>query len=355
MNTLCRIKQYIDEKGIDAVAIDSWQNVLYTSGFTGYDDALLLVTKKNQYIFTDSRYTVQSKEQCKEFELVLSHKYAKDALISVLKKENVSKLGFEEKSISYNAYENFYQKLGAELYPCSDFFNNAREIKTPDEINKIEKACDIAASALVATLPYIKPGVSEKEVAARLEYEMRINGAEREAFPTIVASGIRGSMPHGVASEKLIEKGDAVTIDFGAFYKGYCSDCTRTFFVGEPDQKMRRIYEIVLKAQRAALSGYVDGMKACELDKIAREIIAAEGYAKEFAHSTGHGVGIDIHEGVNVSTRSEQKLVNGMVFSVEPGIYVEGIGGVRIEDLTTTENGRLRVLTKAPGTDLIIL
>lgn len=353
MDILRLLKQNIHDN--DAIIIDSWQNVLYVSGFTGYDDALLLVTEKSQYIFTDSRYTVQAKLQCPNFKLVLSRKYALERVKEILAEENIKKVAFEENGISYKAYENFYKKLDVELLPASKIFDNARETKTKDEIEKIETACDIAAKALEKTMEFIKPGVKETDVAARLEYEMRIRGAEREAFPTIVASGIRGSMPHGTATEKIIEKGDAVTIDFGAFYKGYCSDCTRTFFVGTTDPKMKNIYEIVLKAQRAALNGYEDGMEARELDKIARDIISEAGYGKEFGHATGHGVGIDVHEGVTVSTRSGQKLADGMVFSVEPGIYVEGLGGVRIEDLVTTQNGTLKVLTKSPGTDLIIL
>ncbi len=356
-NTILKtLKTYIEKEDLGGVIIDSWQNVFYVSGFTGYGDALLLVTRKNQYVFTDSRYTVQVKEECPDFEFTEVYKHNVQAVREKIEKEGLKKLGFEEKAVSCAEYSGFYEKLGVEFKSFSFVFEEMRRIKNADELRKIEKACDIAAKALLETMNYIKPGVKESDVAARLEYEMRLKGAERPAFDTIVASGIRGSMPHGKASEKLIEKGDAVTIDFGAFYGGYCSDCTRTFFVGNPrDKETENIYNIVLRAQRSALYGYKEGMTGFDLDKIARDVIEEAGFGKEFGHATGHGVGIDVHEGVSVSKRSEEKLTDGMVFSVEPGIYREGLGGVRIEDLVTPVNGKLRVMTKEPATDLIIL
>lgn len=351
-----KIKTFIRESKIDAILLDSWQNVFYASAFTGFEDALLIVTANSQYIVTDSRYTAQSKEQCPDFTLVTAYKHNVAEVKKVLKAEKIKAIGFEEKAITLAEYEDFYKRLHVKLKPVSALFDIVRYHKTEDEIETIEKACDIAAQALERTIPFIKPGVKESEVAAKLEFEMRMGGADRPSFATVVASGVRGSMPHGTATEKVIEEGDAVTIDFGAFYKGYCSDCTRTFFVGKiGNPELEKIYNVVLKAQRAALDSYYEGMPASELDAVARNIITEAGFGKEFGHATGHGVGIDIHEGVRVSTHSDEILEKGIVFSVEPGIYLEGLGGVRIEDLVTPENGKLKIMTKGPATDLTVL
>lgn len=349
------IKDYLKMNKIDGIIVDSWQNVLYASGFTGYGDALLLITQNDQFIFTDDRYTVQVKEQCPAFRHVdcAAHNTAK--IKEILKENGIKKVGFEEKGIEYYYYENLYQKLGVKLCPVSFLFEGMRTYKRAEEIERIQKACDIAAEALRRTLAYIKTGVSEIEIAARLEFEMRMGGAEKPSFDTVVASGIRGSMPHGTASTKIINDGDGVTIDFGAFYKGMCSDCTRTYFVGEPSAKMREIYNIVYEAQQAAIDGYREGMTGFDVDKIARDIITDAGYGECFGHATGHGVGIDVHEGVGISVRSKTVLEPGMVFSIEPGIYVPGVGGVRIEDLVTIRDGKIEILTKGLPKELTVL
>ncbi len=349
------VRKFLEEKGYDGLIVSSWQNVYYCSSFTGYGDALLLITKTKKFIVTDSRYYVQAEKQSGDFELVKSPAWSLEKMTELVKQENVKKLGYEDLAVLHTMYVNYFEKLGAELFGVGDLFLKSRVIKTPEEIARVEAACDLASAALERTFKYIKAGVTEIGLAARLEYEMRTAGADKPSFDTIIASGVRGSMPHGTASDKVIEEGDGVTIDFGAFYGGMCSDMTRTVFVGEPSAEMRKIYEVVKEAQQTAIDGYKPGMKGKDLDKLARDVIAGYGYGEYFGHSLGHGVGIDVHEGVPVSPGSELVLEKGMIFSVEPGIYVPGLGGVRIEDLVTIgDNGKLRMVTKAPVKDLLI-
>ncbi len=349
------VRKFLDEKEYDAIIVSSWQNVYYCSSFTGYGDALLLITKDKKFIITDSRYYVQAGNQSGDYELVKSGAWNLKTMADLVMQEGIKKVGYEDLAVLHTMYVNYFEKLGVELFGVGNLFLDSRIIKTPEEIAKVEAACDLASAALERTFKYIKTGITEIELAARLEYEMRTAGADKPSFDTIIASGVRGSMPHGTASGKVIGKGDGITIDFGAFYNGMCSDMTRTVFAGEPSAEMRKIYEVVKEAQQTAIDGYKPGMKGKDLDKLARDVIAGYGYGEYFGHSLGHGVGIDVHEGVSVSPGSELVLEKGMIFSVEPGIYVPGLGGVRIEDLVTIgDNGKLRMITKAPVRDLLI-
>lgn len=350
-----KVRDFINEKNLDGVIVSSWQNVLYLSGFTGYGDARLLVTAQKAFIITDSRYYVQAEEQSPEFELVKGNCASSAVMKTLLADHRIKSVGYENQAISYADYCGYYQEIGAELHKIEDLFYKLRLIKNEEEIAAIERACDLASTALEQILPEIKPGKTELEIAALLEYRMRVLGADKPSFDTIIASGVRGAMPHGTASTKRIESGDGVTIDFGAFHGGACSDMTRTFFVGEPSAKMREIYNIVLEAQQAVVSEFREGMTGREVDQIARNVIVKAGYGDQFGHGLGHGVGIDIHEAPSVAPRSDTVLTPGMVFSNEPGIYLPGIGGVRIEDLVTIRDGRLYTLTKSPAKQLTIL
>lgn len=350
-----KVRAYMKENGIDGVIVSSWQNVLYLSGFTGYGDARLLVTATEAFLITDSRYYVQAAEQAPEFELVKERCDAPGAMKKLLAEHGVKSVGYENQAVSYADYCGYYRELGAELCEIGDLFCKMRLIKNEAEIAAIERACDLASEALVQILPEIRPGKTELEVAALLEYRMRVLGADKPSFDTIIASGARGAMPHGTATAKKIESGDGVTVDFGAFYGGVCSDMTRTFFVGEPGEKMREIYRVVLEAQQAVTADFREGMTGREVDAIARKVITEAGYGEFFGHGLGHGVGIDIHEAPTVSTRGEAVLLPGMVFSNEPGIYVPGVGGVRIEDLVMIRDGRLYTLTKSPAKELTVL
>lgn len=358
-NNLISIKDYIKKNGLDAVLLTSCENVYYVSGFvsgvTGDSDARLLVTCDESFIITDSRYTTYAKSVCPEFELIEANCTSLERMSKLIEKLGVKKVAFENQRITFASFGSYFAKLGAELVPLNNAIEDMRIIKSDEEITSIKKACDIATEALKRTIPDIKVGVSELQIAALLEYNMRCLGAERTSFGTIVVSGERSAMPHGIPSEKLICDGDPVTIDFGAVYNGYCSDMTRTFFVGTPSDKMAKIYETVLQAQLKAIESYKSGMECADLDAVARKHISFCGYGQYFGHSLGHGVGIEIHEAPSVSPRSKAHLKPGMVFSVEPGIYVEGVGGARIEDLVCEKDGKLTILTEGTGKELTVL
>ena len=263
-------------------------------------------------------------------------------------------LAFEETQVSFADYSLLEEILPCELVPVMGLIEELREVKDEEEVAIIEKACAIADQGFAFVLEMIKPGMTEIEVANQLDFFMRSKGASGVSFETIVASGLRSAMPHGVASHKVIEKGDLITLDFGCYYEGYVSDMTRTFAIGSIQPKLKEIYDIVLEAQLKVLAEAKPGLTGIQLDAIARDHIASYGYGDAFGHSTGHGIGLEIHEGPNVSFRADKQFVPGNVITDEPGIYLPGIGGVRIEDdLLITAEGN-RVLTHAPK-ELIIL
>ena len=343
------LREYMKRNGVQAVLLSSFENVYYMSGFkaggAGVSDARVIITEHEKYIITDSRYTTYTKSACSDFVLVEKSCNSISAAAEIIQVHGIKKLAFENKRILFSDFQSYFMKLGAELVPLNDTVEEMRIIKHEEEYKNIKKACEISCEALSRTLPYIKAGATEVEVAARLEYNMRMLGSEKTAFDTIVVSGAKSAMPHGMPDGKVIRSGDAVTIDFGAVYNGYCADMTRTFFVGTPCDELVKIYNTVFKAQKKALRGFKTDMKCYELDRIARSHISDCGYGEFFGHSLGHGVGLEIHEAPSVSSRSDTVTQNGMVFSVEPGIYVEGLGGVRIEDLVTVIDGSIEILT----------
>lgn len=240
------------------------------------------------------------------------------------------------------------------MVPTSGIVEKLREVKSEEEIVILQQAVNIAEKAYNYILGFIKPGMTEIEVANELDFYMRNLGATGVSFDTIVASGVRSAMPHGVASDKVIEEGDMVTIDFGCYYKGYASDMTRTFAVGDPGEKLKEIYAIVQEANRRVTEQAKAGMTGAELDAIARDYITEKGYGPQFGHTTGHGLGLEVHEAPSISFRNEEKLVENNVVTNEPGIYIAGLGGVRIEDdLVIKEDGNLNLMSSPK--DLIIL
>ena len=234
-----------------------------------------------------------------------------------------------------------------ELVALSEDIGRMRQVKDDAEVELLTRAVEISDQAFEAVAPRIEAGVTEEEVAWELEKEMRERGAEALAFDIIVAAGPNGALPHHRAGERPIQEGDAVVIDMGAQYRGYCSDLSRTIAIGEPDETFGRVYDTVLRAQLASEEAARLGMTGGECDAVARDLIAAEGYGDNFGHSLGHGVGLAVHEYPLVGPNAENELADGMVFTVEPGIYLSGWGGVRIEDMVVMENGRARVLSKA--------
>ncbi len=338
-----RLQEFIAEKELDAALITGRENLFYFTGSSPVLGGYLVVTADDAlFIVPELEY-----EEARETSKVPVDKFKTGSeLYEKLKGFNPARLGIEGKT-SFSTVQNLREKVGVEdFFVVDDVIKELRIIKTPEEIDVIKAACEIADMAMMAALEEISEGKREREIAAQMEYVMKMNGAEKTAFDTIIASGWRSALPHGVASDKRIEKGDLVVIDEGALYRHYHSDTTRTIVVGSPNEKQKDIYYAVLEAQRKGVEAARPGMTAKELDTIVRDVIKEYGYGDNFIHSTGHGVGLQIHEWPRVSQQDETVLKPGMVITIEPGIYIPKFGGVRIEDtVLITENGAVR-LTK---------
>lgn len=348
-----KLRECFAKHHIDAMLVTSPYNRRYITNFTGSAGSAL-ITETDCLFITDFRYTEQASSQAKGYDIIQHNGSIIDEIAKQVEKLGIRKLGFEKDYVTFSEYQLYQKALQAELIPVSRLIENLRLIKSEQEIKTLKVAADIADATFKHILDYLKPGVSELDVANEMEYFMRKAGATSSSFDTIVASGKRSALPHGVASNKVIEKGDFVTLDFGALYNGYVSDLTRTVAVGEPSEKLKEIYQIVLEAQLRAMNQLTSGMTGVEADAIARDYITEKGYGDHFGHSLGHGIGLEVHEGPSLSTRSKTVLKPGMIVTVEPGIYLQGIGGVRIEDDTIIKDTGNEPLTHSPK-DLIIL
>jgi Xaa-Pro aminopeptidase len=353
MEKLQRLRSSFEKLGIDGMLITSTYNRRYMTNFTG-SAGVVLISGENAQFITDFRYIEQATAQCEGFEIVKHAGSIPEEVAEQAKKLGINKLGFEQDYLTYSAFKTYEKAVQSELVPVSGEIEKLRLIKTDAEIKILKVAADIADAAFKHMVEYIRPGLTEMEVSNELEFFMRKAGATSSSFDTIVASGYRGALPHGVASDKVIEKGDMVTLDYGAYYKGYVSDITRTLAVGEPDEKLKEIYNIVLHAQMRGMDGIKPGMSGKEADALTRDYITEKGYGEYFGHSTGHGIGLEVHEGPSLASKSEIILEPGMVVTVEPGIYIPGLGGVRIEDDTLITNDHNETLTHSTK-DLIIL
>lgn len=351
MDRITRIQEKLGEMHVDGLLLTSFSNMYYVSSFTG-TTATVLLSKKDVYILTDFRYAAQVTKQSGHctFKLVDDDHPISFWIDALCAQDDISKLGVEEDHLTiglFNQYRNVLSTV--DLVPLD--VSKLRMQKDASEVEFMQKAIDIVDETIVEMYDVILPGMSEREVEWKLLEKIRSKGGDGFSFNTIVASGHRGSMPHGVASDKLIEENDMVTIDFGAKYKGYCSDLTRTFAMSQNvDPKLVELYHIVLKANEEAIKACGPHVSCAAVDKVARDIITDAGYGEYFAHGTGHGLGIDIHEYPRLNPLSKAVLLPGMVVTVEPGIYIEGLGGIRIEDdILITEDGYIR-LTKSPKT-----
>lgn len=341
-------KKMMNEKQIDAMLITNLLNVRYLTGFTGTTGIALLIGEK-KYFITDFRYVEQGKKEVEPngFELICENISSLRKVGELLNEEKVERLGIENQSVTLDQLNAFILNFPkVEFINLDDTFLEEREIKKDKEIEIIEESIKIAEKAMEMTLPKIKVGVKETDIVAELEYQMKKLGASKSSFDIIVASNERSALPHGVASEKLIEDG-FLTIDYGCFYKGYASDITRTFYVGEnPTEKHVEIYNIVKEANERAILEVKPGISIHELDEIARDYIKEKGYGEYFGHGLGHGIGLQIHEYPFVSFKAKNKILQeGMVITIEPGIYIPNFGGVRIEDDVLVTKTGYKVLT----------
>lgn len=357
------VRKVLQEKNIDAAIVTKRENYLYLSGFTG-SLAYLIITQMRAVLFIDFRYVEQARQQVLHCEVIEYSDNVYETINKALKEDAglISCLGFEDKYVTYNDYIEYQDKLNLnksgifKFVPLNKAIDELRMVKDSSEIGIIKTAVQIADDAFSHTLSFIKPGVSELEIAAELEYYMKKQGASGTSFETIVASGIRSVLPHGVASGKKLEQGDVIIMDFGAMYKNYCSDMTRTVFLGIPkhEAEMVKIYNIVKDTQKRGLDYICSGILGKDVDFYVRELIASFGYGNNFGHGLGHGVGLEIHEAPRLSKLGNTVLANGMIVTVEPGIYVSNVGGVRIEDMVLIKDNKAEVLTRSTK-DMIIL
>jgi len=350
-NRMKKFRKLLAGENLDGFIIASPENRRYLSGFTG-TAGVLLVTADKAFLVTDFRYLEQAGEETEEsgFEVVEYKNKIWDRVALLLTELKEERWGFESEYLVEKDYRFLAEKMGANhLVPSEGFLARLRVIKSPAETAMIEKAVAITDSAWERLLPEIKAGRREGELAALMEFFQREAGASGASFATIVASGPRSALPHGVAGPRVLQEGDLVVVDVGAVYNGYCSDFTRTVAVGgRPGTEQEKIYQTVLAAQEAALSGLKPGMTAREADALARDIIEEAGYGKNFGHGLGHSLGLNVHEAPRLSPAWESVLEPGMVFTVEPGIYLPGWGGIRIEDVVVITREGSRVLTRSP-------
>ncbi len=341
MNNYKRVQELLQKLSIEAILISNGNNMRYISGFAG-ETGYVYISEKRYAVVTDFRYTIQAEMEAEGYEIItIGNGGYEEALNDILKTDGVTRLGFEAEEMLFATYNKLKDALCVkELVPLGSEITKMRRIKTPRELEYIRQAEAIGDQVFTEILDFIKPGMTELEIAARIEYLLKVKGASGCSFPAIVASGVNSSMPHAVPSSKKLEVGDFLTMDFGCVYEGYCSDMTRTIVIGKASDKQKEVYETVLKAQLAALDFIRAGVKGKDVDKVARDIIYNAGYEGCFGHGLGHSVGLHIHENPRLSMLEEDIIEAGMTETVEPGIYIKGFGGVRIEDLVVvTEDG----------------
>ncbi|OQB14044.1 MAG: putative peptidase [Firmicutes bacterium ADurb.Bin193] len=344
------VQEILKKHGTDGILITSTENRRYVSGFTG-GDGIILITLSDSVLFVDGRYTIQAQLEAKEFTVITF----KTKPYGLLKDYNLKNLFIEDTKLPLSDYKSLKETLlGTCFHNGSWVLDELRMIKSPDEAEKIKKAAEIADNAFSHILNFIKEGMSERDIALELEFFMRSRGAEGISFDTIIASAERSALPHASLTDRKIALGDVLLIDFGCKFEGYCSDMTRTVAVGKASDEFKKVYKTALTAQNEALSNIKAGAPCRDIDAYARRVIESAGYGAYFAHSLGHGVGLNVHEKPVVSTGSDGVLCSGNVITVEPGIYLQNKFGVRIEDLVLVTDTGFDNFTHSPK-ELIII
>lgn len=345
---LQRLRELMAEKHLDAIVVSKPENRLYFSGFTG-SAGVLLVSQTSAQLLTDFRYMEQATTQAQQYEILQIGGTAGQRLYEVLAqqcaRQQLTTVGFESDYVTFAVYQQLTEALGQQtLTPLT--LDVLRMVKDEQELTCIRKAVEIADQAFSHIVTFLRPGISEIAVAAELEFTMRRLGSEKPAFSTIVASGVRGALPHGQATDKLLAAGELITMDFGAVYQGYCSDITRTVMLGKADTRQKEMYQLVLQAQLAGLAAVAAGKTGQEVDAVSRRLLTEAGYGEYFGHGLGHGLGLAIHEEPRLSPSAPPvNLAERMVVTVEPGVYLPDWGGIRIEDTVVVCAAGCEVLT----------
>ena len=340
------LRATLRKKGLDGLLVRKDENIRYLSGFSAQDSARLIVTRGRNVLVTDARFKEAAEKKAGEFDLKITERSPYDALKEALKKEKVSSLGFESDHTCYTSYYGLKANLKkVALLPTRGLIESLRAVKDDGEISLIKKAVSITGKAYLHAKKIIKPAMTGGSLSAAIDNQMRLNGALGPAFRTIVAQNPYSSHPHAEPTEKAFGKNSVVVIDTGAVYKWYNSDLTRMLFLGRISTKFKHIYNILKAAQQKAIDTIAPGIKISAVDRAARQYIAGKGYGRDFLHGLGHGVGLEVHEGPNISGTNKGVLLQGMVFTVEPGIYIPGRGGLRVEDMVLVTKNGCEVLT----------
>lgn len=345
-----RLQKTLRRRNVDAILISQPHNRRYLSGFTAFDHdisessgVLFLPASGKGWLLTDSRYALQAEQEVDHLNISIYKKGLLQFLKKFLAKQGIDSMGFESHYTLHStaqSLDKLFCKLNIKLVPLTGLVEKMRCVKEPGEIDIIRKSVRLNEKVFKTIFPTIQPGTSEIDIALALEQEMRRRGAERASFDTIVATGDNGALPHAVPTPSPIVKNRSLTIDMGLVLDGYCSDMTRTFTVGKADKKYKKIHRIVRRAQLAGIKAVRAGATGQEVDRAAREVIKEAGYGMYFGHSLGHGVGLAVHEAPSISPRGTAKLKEGMIVTIEPGIYIPGWGGIRLEDMVVvTKNG----------------
>jgi Xaa-Pro aminopeptidase len=341
---LSELRNALEEKSLGGLIITKMENVRYLNGFTG-SNAAAVATPDDCVLITDGRYREQARKEAQQWETVVYTEDLTKSISSLL--EGIESIGFEA-TASFEFVERLRQVFPGRstLQSTRGIVEEMRARKDEQEISLIRQALECAGKASAEVLPLIQPGRTEREIAAELDCKMILFGADGPAFDTVVASGPNSSMPHAGITDRALAEGDLVVIDFGARKDGYCTDTSRTFILGEPNSQQKHLLDAVKEASDAALAVLKPGIQASEVDQVARKVIADKGFADNFSHGLGHGVGLEVHEKPTLSTVSKDVLQPGMVFTIEPGIYIEGWGGVRLEELVLMKADGIEVLSR---------
>ncbi len=353
-NRLNRVRESLAEKELDVLLVSALPNIRYLTGFTG-SNGLIAVSGADAVLFTDPRYQTQAAEQC-DGKVRICRSSLTRAAGALVRRHRWKRIGFESTRLSFAECRELQKSFpsGAELVPAAGILEQLRMVKSGDELDRIRRSVKLCSEAFTNALKRARPGVRENELAAELDYQMRLLGAERSAFDTIVASGTRTALPHAEPTPKALNNSELLLIDMGAALSGYASDMTRMVYLGRPSRRIQRLHRAVLDAQLEALDAVRDGVTAGYVDRRARVSLRARELDSLFVHSTGHGLGLEIHEPPRIGKGEHTRLRAGMVITIEPGVYIDGFGGFRIEDTVVVTRSGCEVLTETPKELLVI-